>query len=152
MALVRLIRAPCTLGGVLDDWHHEVTIAAGQVMYVEALDEDVLVVRLNPEAGPDIYIKRDILPRGIVLTEAAFTLVDDGTIDTVLECDDCGEQLRYTTVGFGKNRIDYAMALANNDHDCLEREDETEKEETQGAYQEEANHEGQDSSGKGPHM
>ena len=62
-----------------------------------------------------------------------FTLGDDGTLDTVIYCDDCKSELRYTFDGkhagdcnpiangdcdcYGRF-IDWAMADAFDTHDC----------------------------------
>ena len=48
-----------------------------------------------------------------------FTLVDDGTIDTVLSCDECGRELRFFMEGFEEGeRVASALEMAVEDHDC----------------------------------
>ncbi len=58
-------------------------------------------------------------------------LTDDGTMDTVIMCDDCGEEMRYNPdpeeVGAASRderhdwRVDAAFDMAKEDHDCNER-------------------------------
>lgn len=59
-----------------------------------------------------------------------FKLVDEGTLETVVECEDCGERLRYTIEDIypdpgdlteeemDANRIPTAMELAREEHEC----------------------------------
>lgn len=55
-------------------------------------------------------------------------LTDDGTLDTVLRCSDCGEEMRYTyDHGLDSEEtydefIDWAIEDATYDHEC-EQED-----------------------------
>jgi len=60
------------------------------------------------------------------------SLMDDGTLDTVLACDRCGQEFRYnysaycddgresdTSDEFAYDRfVDWAIADASDDHDC----------------------------------
>ena len=50
-----------------------------------------------------------------------FRLIDDGTLDTVLECVECGEQLRFNpdlVDGVGDSfRIQVALGMAREDHE-----------------------------------
>lgn len=51
-----------------------------------------------------------------------FRLVDDGTLDTVLQCEDCGEELRFNPpedIG-ESDRIPYCLDLATSTHECEE--------------------------------
>ena len=50
-------------------------------------------------------------------------LVDDGTLDTVLECDVCGERMRFTFAAAGDSLsysefVDWAMDNARFGHHC----------------------------------
>ena len=49
-----------------------------------------------------------------------FKLVDDGTLDTVLQCEDCGEELRFNpTDDIGEDdRIPFCLDLATSTHEC----------------------------------
>ena len=53
-----------------------------------------------------------------------FTLIDDGTLDTVIMCDDCGEQLRFAEVDRdsdgGITRDGWLwLEDAFGDHECI---------------------------------
>ena len=37
------------------------------------------------------------------MTAETFTLIDDGTLDTVIMCDDCGGEERFTTIERDEN-------------------------------------------------
>ena len=45
---------------------------------------------------------------------ATFSLGDDGTLDTVIVCDDCGQEMRYNFDG----GHDDCTPIANGDCDC----------------------------------
>jgi len=51
-----------------------------------------------------------------------FTLSDDGTMDTVVTCSECGQDERYTFQGDGDETYDeyvtYALEDAAIDHEC----------------------------------
>ena len=49
-------------------------------------------------------------------------IVDDGTLDTVVHCDDCGQELRFNIEGFDDHdtRIADALYMAKEDHECKE--------------------------------
>jgi len=54
-----------------------------------------------------------------------FTLIDDGTLDTVVRCDSCGEEMRYNySEDFNFEEYDYdqflswALETAAEDHEC----------------------------------
>ena len=51
-----------------------------------------------------------------------FHIVDDGTLDTVVRCDDCGGEERFNIEGFDddEDRIDAALFMADEDHECYE--------------------------------
>lgn len=53
---------------------------------------------------------------------AKFSLGDDGTMDTVVVCDECGRELRYTYDGeHGESYedfVDRALKDAEENHDC----------------------------------
>jgi len=60
--------------------------------------------------------------------EPSFSIVDDGTLDTVLKCDNCGEELRYNidlsdveieTEDSNEHRIQRALDLAESEHECV---------------------------------
>ena len=51
-----------------------------------------------------------------------FELTDDGTLDTVVACVECGEHLRYTWDGCDgltyEDFVAYALLDAEDEHDC----------------------------------
>lgn len=52
-----------------------------------------------------------------------FTLVDDGTLDTVIKCDNCSQEIRFTGGEVDLNMrhdewVDYCMAMAKEEHEC----------------------------------
>ncbi len=60
-----------------------------------------------------------------------FTLIDDGTLDTVLECSGCGREERFTFAGFNDGMgadapytydefVSWAQEQAASDHECYE--------------------------------
>ena len=61
---------------------------------------------------------------------ADFYLVDDGTLDTVVECEECAAQLRYSFESWDEGAlddddaddydafIDWCLEDASNDHEC----------------------------------
>lgn len=54
-----------------------------------------------------------------------FVLIDDGTLDTVVQCETCGGQVRFDSTAlvfeWGEDgRIDGAMLRADTEHDCEE--------------------------------
>lgn len=61
-----------------------------------------------------------------------FTLQDDGTLDTVVRCDDCDEEIRFDSAGLledvlstnetilEERRVENAMELAHDQHECGE--------------------------------
>ena len=66
-----------------------------------------------------------------------FSLADDGTLDTVVACDDCGEEVRYYTdlddedceaektgddCGCYDRFVAWAKKDAEEHHECLEQE------------------------------
>lgn len=63
---------------------------------------------------------------------ATFTLIDDGSLDTVVACDNCGEEIRFTSATLlegvrstnekvlDEARIENALALAEDEHKCEE--------------------------------
>ena len=56
------------------------------------------------------------------LTVDNFTLLDDGTMDTVIQCDECGVELRYTYSGDGLETydafIEWCFEDAASEHEC----------------------------------
>lgn len=56
-----------------------------------------------------------------------FSLTDDGTLDTVLRCADCGQELRYNFDGESGQTYDdfveWALTDADEDHECEEDDD-----------------------------
>lgn len=57
-------------------------------------------------------------------TERSFTLMDDGTMDTVIRCDECGEEYRYNYDGDEDQTyqqfIQWAMTDMDEEHECGE--------------------------------
>ena len=51
-------------------------------------------------------------------TMHTFSLVDDGTMDTVIACDDCGQEMRYN---FDGDHGEDCTPIANGDCDCYGR-------------------------------
>ena len=48
-----------------------------------------------------------------------FQLVDDGTLDTVVRCMDCGDEERYSIeADDNESRIEAALFMAAKDHEC----------------------------------
>lgn len=48
-----------------------------------------------------------------------FKLVDDGTLDTVVRCVDCGDEERYNIEADDNvSRVEAALELAREDHEC----------------------------------
>ena len=49
-----------------------------------------------------------------------FQLVDDGTLDTVVRCMNCGDEERFNIEGFDDDdsRVEAALELAREDHEC----------------------------------
>jgi transcription elongation factor Elf1 len=66
------------------------------------------------------------------LVEPTFTLVDDGSLDTVLVCDECGAALRFTYAAWDdddaaldddaayESFVDWCFEEAVNEHECHE--------------------------------
>ena len=59
------------------------------------------------------------------MADKEFDLIDDGTMDTVLRCKGCGEELRYTSAilygpeeGGPVDRLDEALEMASTEHEC----------------------------------
>jgi hypothetical protein len=50
----------------------------------------------------------------------SFTLIDDGTLDTVIRCDKCGEEMRFNCLVFLSNLrlIAWAVSEAEENHEC----------------------------------
>ena len=61
-----------------------------------------------------------------------FKVMDDGTLDTVLQCEECGEELRFPETSDipEEDRIPYCLDLATETHEC-EAEEAEEAEEAQ---------------------
>lgn len=59
-------------------------------------------------------------------TARKFSLGDDGTMDTVIICDDCGEELRYNYSGETGETYDefleWAFEDAESEHECEDGE------------------------------
>jgi hypothetical protein len=68
------------------------------------------------------------------LCEPSFTLVDDGTLDTILECDNCGALLRFTYAGWvdDDDEVDDEVTYRNFVYWCLDEAAEHECEEEEG--------------------
>jgi hypothetical protein len=48
-----------------------------------------------------------------------FRLIDDGTLDTVLECSECGDTLRFDSGSLDPdNRVGEAHEIALAEHEC----------------------------------
>lgn len=97
-------------------------------------DEDGTLSLIVFADGENVYKVKTHRDRALVEDNAegpSFSLCDDGTLDTVLECDACGEDMRYDSTslldGFdgieGSDaattyRHDAAHALAEAEHEC----------------------------------
>lgn len=84
--------------------------------YQACLEAQGLAVPMAREGCP----YGNSLSKGEVMT---FTVIDDGTLDTVLECDECGEMLRYSIQDFDEKenpeeRVEYFMERAVAEHEC----------------------------------
>lgn len=57
-------------------------------------------------------------------TEPSFSLVDDGTLDTVIVCDNCGKETRFTYDNNSRDEygdfIEWCIEELKNDHECEE--------------------------------
>ena len=67
-----------------------------------------------------------------------FTLIDDGTLDTVVECGDCGQTKRFDSTSLLEGveeakhtllleerndmRVEAALTLAADNHECSQKE------------------------------
>lgn len=51
-----------------------------------------------------------------------FSLIDDGTLDTVIRCNKCGEWIRYDSEYLetydGSERENWALSVVEDDHQC----------------------------------